>query len=84
MSTFCVLCCDDRYDFRIRTMFDSSLPPVVCRKDHVLFTLFVFVMYSGVQHILCYVFPRLVYPMLLVSLDCPFLMAPSVFSNGFF
>ena len=30
--------------------------------------------YSGVQHILC-----LVYPMLSVSLDCPFLIAPLVF-----
>jgi hypothetical protein len=29
-----------------------SLPPVVCRRAHVLFTLFVFVWYSGVQHIL--------------------------------
>jgi hypothetical protein len=41
--------------------------------------------YSGVQHILCCVFCfaslRLVYPMLLVSLDSPFLMSPSVFSN---
>ena len=41
--------------------------------------------YSGVQHILCCVFAlfiiRLVYPMLPVSLDCPFLIAPSVFSN---
>ena len=40
---------------------------------------------SGVQHILCCVFVlcflRLVYPMLLVSADCPFLIAPSVFSN---
>ena len=27
------------------------------------------------------VFPRMLYPMLLVSLDCPFLIAPSVFSN---
>ena len=35
--------------------------------------------YSGVQHILC--FPRHVYLMLPVSLDCPFLIAPSVFSN---
>jgi hypothetical protein len=31
-----------RYDFRIKTMLDSSLPPVVCRRVHVLFTLFVF------------------------------------------
>jgi hypothetical protein len=41
--------------------------------------------YSGIQHILCCVFCfvslRLVYPMLLVSLDSPFLMSPSVFSN---
>ena len=39
--------------------------------------------YSGVQHILCcvFVFLRLVYPMVPVSLGCPFLIAPSVFSN---
>jgi hypothetical protein len=64
-------------------MFGSSLPPIVCRRDHVLFMLFVFVyVYSGVQHIVCCVFvlfsssgvPR-------VSLNCPFLIVPSVFSN---
>ena len=43
--------CDVRYDFRIKTMFGSSLPPLVCRRTHVLFTLFVFA-YSGVKHIL--------------------------------
>jgi hypothetical protein len=32
--------------------------------------------YSGVQHMSC-----LVYPLLPVSLDCPSLIAPSVFSN---
>jgi len=37
--------------------------------------------FIGVQHILCCVVLRLVYPMLLVSLDCPFFIAPSVFSN---
>ena len=43
--------------------------------------------YCGVQHILCCIFVLfyfvlcLVYPMLPVSLDCPFLIAPSVFSN---
>jgi hypothetical protein len=39
--------------------------------------------YSGVQHILCCVFVSLplVYPMLPVSLDCPLLIAPSVFSR---
>jgi hypothetical protein len=32
-----------RYDFRINTMFGSSLPPAVCSMAHVLLTLFVFV-----------------------------------------
>jgi hypothetical protein len=64
-------------------MFVSSLPPVVCRRVHVLFTcLFA---HSVVQHILCcgfvlFFFP-LVYPMFQVSLDFPFLIATSVFSN---
>jgi hypothetical protein len=80
--TFCVPCCD----VRIKTMFDSLIPPVVCRRVHVLFTLFVFV-HSGVQHILCCVFVLfvfvlcLVYLMLSVSLDCPFLITPSVIFN---
>ena len=71
-----------RYDFRINTMLDSSLPPVVCRRFHVLFTAFVFVY---VWHIvLCFVFLRLVYPMLPVSLECPFVIALSVFSDVYF
>jgi hypothetical protein len=40
--------------------------------------------HSGLQHIVFYVFHRLVYPMLPVSLDCPFLIAHSVFSNVYF
>ena len=44
-----------------------SLPPDVCRRAHVLITLFVFVCASGVQHILwCCIFVlllHLVYPM---------------------
>ena len=42
--------------------------------------------YSGLQHIhvLCCVFLCFVYPMLPVSLDCPFSIAPSVFSNIYF
>ena len=42
--------------------------------------------YSDAQHIVCFcfVFLRLVYPMLPVSLDCPFLIAPSVFSGVYF
>ena len=45
--------------------------------------------YSSVQHILCcgfvlFVFVLcLMYPMLPVFLDCPFLIAPSVFSSLF-
>ena len=57
--TFCDVC----YDFRIKTMFCSSLPAVVCKRAHNGF------------------FLRLVYPMQPDSLDCPFLIAPSVFPN---
>ena len=38
--TFRVPCCDVSYDFRIKTMFDSFLPPVVHRdllRAHVIF-----------------------------------------------
>jgi hypothetical protein len=38
-------------------------------------------MHNGVQQIVCRVFLRLVYHMLPVSLDCPFCIAPLVFSN---
>ena len=39
--------------FTNKTMFGSSLPPVVCRRAHVSFMLFVFVfVYSDVQSIL--------------------------------
>ena len=63
---FWVPCCDVRYDFHIKTMFGY-----LC-----LFA------YSSVQHILCcFVFLRVVYPVLPVSLDCPFFIALSVFSN---
>jgi hypothetical protein len=41
--TYRVTCCDVCYDFRINTMFGSSLPPVVCRRARVLFMFFVFV-----------------------------------------
>jgi len=104
---FLVPCCDVRYDFSIKTMFGSSLPPVVCRKSHVIFILFVLVnvwwcptpirehldsppdvggvrvahLYSFLCFVLFVFILCLVYPMLPVSLDCPFLIAPSVFSN---
>ena len=66
-------------------MLGSSLSSVVCNRAHVLFTLFVFACHSGVHSVLCFcfVFLRLVYNacMLTVSLDFPFLIALSVFSN---
>jgi hypothetical protein len=39
----------------MKTMIGSSLSPVVCRRAHVLFTLFVLCLFahSGVQHMLC-------------------------------
>ena len=38
-----ILICISIVSFRIKTMFGPSLPPVVCRRALVLFTLFVFV-----------------------------------------
>ena len=71
--------------FCIGTMFGSSLHQVVCRKDHVFFYVICVCVYSGVQHVLCwvfyFVFRHFVYPMLPVSLGWLFLIAPSIFSN---
>ena len=39
--SFWVPCCDVSYDFCIKTMFGSSLPPAVCKRAHVLSTFFV-------------------------------------------
>ena len=74
-----VLCCDVRYDCRIKTMFSSSLPPVMSRRTHVLFTLIVVACAKWCPtHIVlfgfCFVFQRLVYRMTPVSLNCPFLI----------
>ena len=54
---------------------------------YFFFTLFVFVLVqccpTHIALCVCFVFHRLVYPMIMlpVSLDCPFLIAPSIFSN---
>ena len=67
---------------RIKTMFGSSLPPGVCRRAHVSFTICVFVGRIVVSNIYCvvflFVFLRIVYPMLthcvvLCTLCCQFL-----------
>ena len=77
---FRVPCCDVRYYFRMKTLFGSSLPPVVCRRAHVLFTLFVFacVWWCPAHIVLCFCFVcvRVVYPMLQVFLCCPFYLPP--------
>jgi hypothetical protein len=83
---FWVPCCDVRYDFRIiKTMFGSSLSPVVCRNAHiyVILCLFAYIQWCPAHIVLCICFSclRLVYPMLPVSLDCLFLTLPSVFTN---
>ena len=49
---YLVPCCDVRDDFQMKTMIGSSLPPLVCMRAHVLFMLFAFVAYNGVQHVL--------------------------------
>jgi hypothetical protein len=43
--------------------------------------LYVFVVHSGAQHILCGVFVLFVFVLLPVSLDCPLLIALSVLCN---
>ena len=85
-----VPCCDVRYDFLITTMFGSSLLSVVCSRAHVLFTLLCLFANSDIQHILFYFIFIFFWggssscvPYVAVSLDFPFLIAPSVcvFSN---
>jgi hypothetical protein len=84
---FMVLYYCTAYDFRIKTMFGSSLPPFACRRTPVLFTVFVFFAYCGVQHVLwcptrlvlCFLFCFSSYSMLPVTLDCPIWIAHSVF-----
>ena len=65
--------------FRV-AMFGLSVSPAVCRRTHVLFTFIVLACaYWCPTHFaldFC-----LEHPMLPVSLDCPILIAPSVFSN---
>ena len=73
------------YDFSMHTMFGSSLPLVVCRRSHVLFTLFVSACawWCPAHRALCFCFVLLclVHPMLPVSLDWQFVIVLSVFSN---
>ena len=72
----------------METMFGSSLSPVVCeglmtylRYVCLLAYTVVFNTYCVMLFVLLVSVLRLVYPMLPVSLDCPFLIAPLVLSN---
>jgi hypothetical protein len=80
-----VLLCVFTFRVRIKTMLGSSLPTVGFRRDHVLFTLIVFVCIYRYCVVLCFcfVFHCLVYHMMPVSLNCrhTFLIAPSVLSD---
>jgi hypothetical protein len=73
-------CCDVCYDFRIETLFGLYLPPVVYMRDHVIYVICVCLRIE-VFTAHCVVFLRLAYPRLYVSLECAFLIAPSVFFN---
>jgi len=72
-------------------MFSSSLPPVVCKRAHECLIYVTCVCLREVVSntyciVFCFVFLRLVscYHKLPVSLDCPFLITLSVFSNVYF
>ena len=54
---------------------------VVVQQSPLRYTLFMFVCVQWCSKHICFVFLYLVYPMLQVHLDCPFFIAPSVFSN---
>jgi len=74
-----VLWCPLRFPYK--TMFDSSSPVFLYERSYLRYVcLFA---YSGAQRILCcgFFILRLVYPTLPVSLDCPLVVVPSVFSK---
>ena len=79
-----VLSSDIRYDFRIKTMFGSSLPPVVCMRAHLFFYVICVCLRIAVSNILCCVFSWYCVPyicMLPVSLDCPFRILKDLYST---
>ena len=67
--TFRVPCCDVRHNFRIKTMFGSSLSPVVRRRVRVLFT-FACVSWCVLGIVLVFVL-CIVFLIMPFSLDCP-------------
>ena len=83
-SEFCVVLSVTCYNFRIKTMFGSSLPPVVCECSCFIYVICVClrIEVSNAYCVVCVFFVcflRLVYNMLPVSLDCPFFDSPYVY-----
>jgi hypothetical protein len=80
-----VLCFDVHCDYSIETMIGSSWSPVVCKWAHPLFTVMCVCLriVCPTHVVLCFsfVFLRLVYTMLPVFQEYPFLIALSVFTN---
>ena len=75
-------CCDVRYDFGIAKMVGSVSPPVVCGNAHVILTFIVVFFSIVVSNTYCVVFLFCVSSsMLPVSLDCQFVIVPSIFFN---
>jgi len=54
--TFWVSCCDVRYDFRMESMYGSSLPPVVCEGSVSCLCHLCLFACDVVQRVLCFVF----------------------------
>ena len=69
--TFWLPSFDVRYDFGIKTMFGSSLLPVVCRGFMFYLRYLCLIAHSGVQHILCCAFCLCFF--VLCTLCCQFL-----------
>ena len=71
------------------TVVISLLPDSICcglaiGNDHFMSCLRYLCLVSNAYcAVLCFVFLRLVYPMLSISLDCPFVLPLSVFSNPY-
>ena len=82
--TFCVPCCGDRYDFRIKRCSVRLCLQLFVEGLMSYLRYLYLLAHSGVQHILYCGFALFVFVLLPVPLDCPFLIAPSVFSNVFF
>ena len=76
---FWVLCCDVRYDFRIKTTCGCLYLQLFVGWLMSYLRYSCMFAHSGVQHILCCVFVLFFFVVLPVSLDCPFLIAAWIF-----